>query len=175
LQSCGAVMNGQLNQVCRESVARFGHIVRTDCLLLRRRIAPRLATKVAGNPGGAKWRDLLLFSETAVSKLLAITALPAASRGRMTPSPHQQKVWVALGASLHTVPPLTARALACSVMRCSGLRVIVLMKVSRRKRAADQSSSIATLRTGSNPKSPRICHPRSWSISLLYRFEEPFG
>src|SRR5256885_5382753 len=46
-------------------------------------------------------------------------------------------------------------------------RLSVLMKPARRKRTADQSSSIATIRTGSKPAAPSGAQPRSRSISDL--------
>src|ERR1035438_6914357 len=49
------------------------------------------------------------------------------------------------------------RALPWGVMRCSLARVIFLMNSTRRKRRADQSSSMATARTGSKPAWPRAC------------------
>src|SRR5271157_1199082 len=45
------------------------------------------------------------------------------------------------------------RALPWAVIRCSLARVIFLMNSTRRKRRADQSSSMATPRTGSKPAS----------------------
>ena len=38
LQSCGAAMNGQLKEACREPVACFGHILCADYLLFRWRL-----------------------------------------------------------------------------------------------------------------------------------------
>ena len=67
------------------------------------------------------------------------------------------------------------RALACAENRCSLGRVIVLMNSARRKRNADQSSSIATMRTGSNPASPIDAQPVSRLNSQVYFFELPFG
>jgi hypothetical protein len=43
------------------------------------------------------------------------------------------------------------------------------------KRDADQSSSIATLRTPSKPAAPSACQPVSRLISHLYRLEVPSG
>ena len=65
--------------------------------------------------------------------------------------------------------------LARSVRRCSLGRVMSLMNFARRKRTADQSSSIATIRTGSKPSRPSASQPRSRLISDLYFFEVPLA
>src|SRR5262245_20803568 len=49
------------------------------------------------------------------------------------------------------------------------------MKSTRRKRTADQSSSIATMRTGSNPALPSSAQPLSRLSSQLYFFDDCFG
>src|SRR5271165_3962522 len=49
------------------------------------------------------------------------------------------------------------------------------MKLARRKRFADPSSSIATIRTGSKPSWPSTFQPLSLSICDLYLFEVPLG
>ena len=54
-------------------------------------------------------------------------------------------------------------------------RVMFLMNSARRKRRADQSSSIATMRTGSKPASPIDGHPLSRLNSQVYFFELFFG
>src|SRR5580704_15851058 len=67
------------------------------------------------------------------------------------------------------------RALPAADIRQCLSRFMVLMNSTRRKRVADQSSSIATARTGSKPASPSACQPRSRLISLLYFFDVPLG
>ena len=52
-----------------------------------------------------------------------------------------------------------------------GSRVRFLMNATRRKRLPVQSSSIATIRTGSKPASPSASLPVSRLISLVYCFD----
>jgi hypothetical protein len=49
------------------------------------------------------------------------------------------------------------------------------MNATRRKRLPVQSSSMATIRTGSKPASPSAVLPVSRLISLVYFFDVPFG
>src|SRR5947209_2982805 len=52
---------------------------------------------------------------------------------------------------------------------------MVLMCSTLRKRRADQSSSMATIRTGSNPAAANTGHPESRLKPHLYRLELPLG
>src|SRR4029453_8045303 len=61
------------------------------------------------------------------------------------------------------------------VSRTASGRFIVLMNSTRRNRSADQSSSIATMRTGSKPAFPITAQPLSRLIWLVYFLDEPFG
>src|SRR5207247_5556550 len=57
----------------------------------------------------------------------------------------------------------------------AGSRLMLLMKAARRKRTADQSSSMAIMRTPSKPAAPRARQPPSRLSSHVYRIDVPFG
>jgi hypothetical protein len=76
---------------------------------------------------------------------------------------------------LPSVAPRFYRRFASAVIRCSLARVIVLINSTRLKRTADQSSSMATILTGSKPAAPMPAQPLSRLNSHLYFFEVPFG